>query len=243
MCFVCNGKDEMNKLLGFSTASLYRIYPRASKENIQLCRELGSNILALHCHIKNFDMMDKLERKDFKDFKFLTFHLPGGIKKDHIENNKESIDFLKRVKGFHDKLKFDAIVVHPDTIEDWDLLKSFDMPFSVENMDERKTIGKTLESMKEIMSDNDFKVTLDVNHCYVNDPSMELDDEFWNEFKNRISHFHLSGYKTRHDPLVVTKQKELIEFVKDKNRPIIIESNCESIEQAREEIEYIKKYL
>ncbi|MFC1595259.1 hypothetical protein ACFL3E_02440, partial [Patescibacteria group bacterium] len=116
-------------------------------------------------------------------------------------------------------------------------------PFSVENMDSNKKIGKSLGSMKNIMSNNDFNVTLDINHCFVNNPSLKLAEELWQEFESRISHFHLSGHENLHEPLVVTKQKELLDFIIHKDRPIIIESVCKDLKEATAEFNYIKNYL
>ena len=195
---------------------------------------MGCNAIALHCPIDEFYLMDELEQGDLKDFDFVVFHSSCGT---------ENLNILSTIQGFHNKLQFDAIVIHPKEDSNWNDLKSYNMPFSIENMDERKKIGRTLESMKEIMSKSDYKMTLDINHCYVNDPTLKLAEDLWNEFKDRISHFHLSGYKERHDPLIVTKQTGFIDFMKDKNKPIIIESVCKDLDQAKKEFNYIVSHL
>ena len=227
-----NGENK--KLIGFSTGFLWHTYPRASKAVIKICKNMGCNAIALHCPIEEFYLMDELEQDDLKDFDFIAFHSPCGT---------ENPDILNTIQGFHNRLQFDVVTIHPNEIENWDDLKSYDMPFSVENMDNRKKVGRTLESMKKIMSQNDYMVTLDINHCYVNDPTLKLAEDLWNKFKDKISHFHLSGYEERHDPLVVTNQTKFIDFVKDKDRPIIIESVCENIEQAKKEFNFIVNYL
>ncbi|MCK4355104.1 hypothetical protein KAW43_01990 [Candidatus Parcubacteria bacterium] len=224
------------RLIGFSTGILYHTYPSASKEMIQICKNMGCDIIELNCPVERFDLMDKLKQSDLRDFKFVSFHLPCGV-------SSKNFEFLKKVQSFHNKLKFDEVVVHPDVIEDWNVLKLFNLPFSIENMDEKKKIGRTLESMKKIMSQNDYNVTLDINHCYVNDPTLKLAEDLWDEFKGRISHFHLSGYEKSHDPLIVTKQTSFIDFMKNKDRPIIIESVCKDLNQAKKEFNYIVNYL
>lgn len=224
------------KLIGFSTAFLHHTYPRVSKEIIDICREMGCTAIGLHCHVEELDLVGKLEKKDLDGFDFVAFHMPRGV-------TSQDFDILDKIQDFHNKLKFDIIEFHPDKIADWGDLKSYKLPFSIENMDARKEVGKSLESMKEIMSKNDFKVTLDVNHCYVNDASLKLADNLWDEFKDRISHFHLSGYQIRHEPLVRTQQKELVGFVAGKDRPIIIESVCKDLDEAKREFDYINNYL
>lgn len=224
------------KLIGFSSSFLHHTYPRASKEIIQMCKDMGCNALELNCSIEKFELMDKLEQDDLEPFKFVTFHLPPGISQKNLES-------LARVQHFHNKLRFNVVVVHPDIVKDWNILKPFNLPISVENMDECKKIGRTLKSMKEILFKNDYKVTLDINHCYCNDPTLKLADDLFNEFKDRISHFHLSGYEKRHEPLTRTKQTEFIDFVKDKDKPIIIESVCADLAEAKEEFNFIKDCL
>jgi hypothetical protein len=222
------------RLIGFSTGFLWHTYSRASKTVIRECRDMGCNAIALHCPIEEFYLMDMLEQDDLKDFDFVSFHSPCGI---------ENLNILNRIQGFHNKLQFDAVTIHPNEIRNWNDLKSYNIPFSIENMDEKKKIGRTLESMKKIMSQNDYNVTLDINHCYVNDPTLKLAEDLWDEFKGRISHFHLSGYEKSHDPLIVTKQTSFIDFMKNKDRPIIIESVCKDLNQAKKEFNYIVNHL
>lgn len=221
-------------LIGFSTGFLWHTYPRASKEIIEICKNMGCKAIALHCPIEEIHLMNELKPSDLRDFDFVSFHSPCGT---------ENPDILDIVQEFHQKLQFDAVTIHPNEIKNWSDLKSYNMPFSVENMDNRKKVGRTLESMKELMSQNEYMVTLDINHCYVNDPTLKLAEDLWNEFKDRISHFHLSGYEGRHDPLLVTNQTEFIDFVKGKNKPIIIESVCQDLDQAKKEFDYITGYL
>lgn len=222
--------NKSKRLIGFATGFLWHTYPCASKEILKICKGIGCNAIELHCSIEEFELMRKLTKNDLRDFEFISFHTSYSTK-----NHK----LLDEVQKFHNKLQFDAIVIHPDKIENWNDLKSYDMPFCIENMDATKRIGKTLKSMKEIMSKSDYKMTLDINHCYGNDPTLKLAEDLWNEFKDRINHFHLSGYKELHDPLVVTNQAEFIDFVKNKHRPIIIESVCQDAKQAKKEFDYI----
>ena len=228
------GSNKNKKLIGFSTGFLWHVYPRASKAVIKVCKNMGCNAIELHCPVEEFHLMDELRQNDLKDFDFISFHLPS---------IRENFNILNRIQNFHNKLQFDAVVVHPSEVRNWNDLKSYDMPFSIENMDNNKKVGRTLKSMKEIMSSNDYGMTLDINHCYVNDPTLKLAEDLWNEFKDRISHFHLSGYKECHDPLVETNQTEFIDFVKNKNKPIIIESTCKDLHQAKKELNFIVDYL
>ncbi len=226
--------NRNKRLIGFSTGSLWHIYPRISKTIIRECKDMGCNAIEIHCLVEDLHLMDKLKPDDLKGFDFVAFHLPCGI---------EDLDVLNVIQEVHDRLQFDIITIHPSEIGDWNNLKSYSMPFSVENMDEGKKIGKTLESIRELVSYNDYKVTLDINHCYVNDPTLKLAEDIWNEFEDRISHFHLSGYIKIHDPLITTQQTSFIDFIKNKDKPIIIESVCKDLDQAKKEFNFVTNCL
>ena len=230
-----NNKNK--RLIGFSTEFLWHTHPRVSIKTIQACKNIGCNAIELSCRAdKEFELMDMLEKDDLNGFDFISFHAPVKI---------ENPDILDKIQSFHNKFNFDKITIHPDNIKNWDILKSYNMPFSIENMDNRKTTGRTLESMKEIMSHSDYKVVLDINHIYLHDSSLKLAEDFWEEFKDRISHFHLSGCGGTYVslPLIMTRQDRFIDFIKNKDKPIIIESVCKDPDQAQKEFNYITNYL
>ncbi len=93
-------------------------------------------------------------------------------------------------------------------------------------------------------------MTFDVKHAFESDSGKNnLAQKLYDNFKDRITEIHLSGYnpqatKHEHRPLVETKQNEIIEFVKDKQHiPMIIESDCQDALQMKAEYEYIKNLL
>ncbi len=236
--------QNKTRLIGFSTAFLHHTYSRVSKEIIRICRDMGCDAIELQCPVKEFHLMDTLKKKDLEYFKFISFHMP-----DISTSEKKIFDILKEVNKFHDKLNFDAITFHPSEVLHYqNILKSLKLPVSLENEDVTKKTGKSLKSLEEFMLGNKFRMTLDVNHCFTNDPTLTLAHDLWKNFKKRIDHFHLSGYggienELRHVPLFLTKQNQLIDFVIDKDLPIIIESVCRDLKEAESEFKLIKKYL
>jgi len=223
------------KIIGFGTGFLYKTHSRISAETVKLCKEIGCNAIELNPHDDaEFFLLDKLKKKDLAGFDFISLHAPEKLEKA----------ILDQIQLLHNRFGFDAITIHAsDLARHQEILKTYGMPFSIENVDNRKENGRTLEEMKSIMAGSDYGVVLDINHAYINDPTLQLADSLWEEFKGRISHFHLSGYKGFHDPLIETHQTEFINFVKDKNKPIIIESVLETPAEAKEEFDYIIKFL
>jgi sugar phosphate isomerase/epimerase len=235
------------RLIGFSTGSLHHTYKRKRtlKKTIEICQSMKCNAIELHCSAEKLYLLETLKKKDLKGFKFVSFHMPD------ISNNSDEEIFriLKEISKIHNKLEFNAMTFHPSEMRHYlSILKSFKLPVSLENEDCRKKVGKSLESMKKFLSDNTFKMTMDINHCFTNDPTLKLAHNLWKNFKKRIDHFHLSGYENnnsrwRHVSLFLTKQNQLIDFVADKNLPIIIEGVCQSLKEARKEINFIKDRL
>jgi uncharacterized protein (UPF0276 family) len=170
---------------------------------------------------------------DFTGFEYVSLHAP-----DIITTN--TLELLQRAQDiFH----FQAIVIHPDEIENWEIFSRFNLPISIENMDWRKERGKYVDSMQAIFEKIDAKMVLDVNHCYTNDPSLLLAKQMTDEFGKRISQIHLSGFETGHEPLFKTKQTEIMDAIENKNLPIIIESVCETVKDVESEFKYVKNYL
>ena len=149
---------------------------------------------------------------------------------------------LHKLEKIHHKHNLQNIVFHADIIDDWDWFNSFNkMPLSVENMDKRKNFGKSIKDMGSILDKYDFKLTLGLQHCFENDPTGKLAEDFQEVFEGRVVEYHLSGYdeKEIHYPLFRTKQDEIISWIKDKGLPIIIESPFDAMGEQSLELKYI----
>jgi uncharacterized protein (UPF0276 family) len=113
-------------------------------------------------------------------------------------------------------------------------------------MDWRHKIASDVSSLKEIFSNKNFKMVLDLNHCYTNDPTMKLAADIYKEFKDIIKHCHLSGiqdHNNPHSPLYRLQIEIIVNAVPSPDLPIIIESGFEDLEDARKEAEYLRREL
>ena len=229
------GMTKSIMLLGFSTGSLYQTHPRISKETFSFFRLLGCNAIELMCRSEEdiLKLITEITTNDLFGFEYVSLHSPDVVTVDTLE-------LLQRAQGiFH----FRTIVIHPDEIENWEIFSRFNLPISIENMDWKQERGKYVDSMQAIFEKIDAKMVLDVNHCFTNDPSLLLAKQMTDEFGEKISQIHVSGFETDHEPLFKTKQTEIMDAIVDKNLPIIIESECETIQDAQSEFEYVKNYL
>ncbi len=227
-------------LLGFSSGCLWKTHNRLAKETFDIFKSAGSNAIEIMC----FDMADapllkNIPLEDLRGFEHVSLHAPIFAN----VSDEELGEILHQIEIAHQKIGFAYVVVHPDTISNWDVFAKFSIPFAIENMDNLKTSCKSVADLEKIFQQIDVKMVLDVNHCFANDPTMKLAGEFMEAFRDRIVGFHLSGFETFHDPLYKTQQQGILDAIFDKKLPIIIESVCDSIEEINNEYLYIKNKL
>lgn len=97
-----------------------------------------------------------------------------------------------------------AIVIHPDTIEDLELYRGLGPKIAIENMDTRKPIGQTADDLNEIFAVlADARLCFDVAHLGAVDASMSEGHEILDRFGSRLSHVHISSLDdaSHHVPL------------------------------------------
>lgn len=230
----------MNKI-GFSHGVLYRVMDVYTKEAFDIYAKAGSEIIEI-CFAK-IGEIDKLKSiiPWVEKYPYKSIHLPTDIK---YRNDIETKKVLDEIANFYKAIGANLILVHPDLVEDWDMFDEYPFVRAVENMDNRKQKYKNLPDLKELFKrKKDWKMVLDLNHCYPNDVSMKLAQDFIDEFQDRIAEIHLSGYVEYHEPLFKTKQIEIMEFCKKLDASIIIESTFDSVDEVKKEIDYIKKFL
>ncbi|OGY98530.1 MAG: hypothetical protein A2855_00855 [Candidatus Liptonbacteria bacterium RIFCSPHIGHO2_01_FULL_57_28] len=229
-------------ILGFNVGRLGEL---SLKETIDLHRELGCN--AIEINLGEADDQERMTRvkeltaEDLAFFEYVSVHAPA---RDMVYGED---DLTKRVLGdiqeLYERFHFKYAVMHPDRIKDWSIFKDYSFPVATENMDNKKEIARTVDSLKTLFQKVDIPMVLDMNHCYVNDNTLQLAADMYSAFKDRIVQIHLSGFKTFHEPLYETKQAQIIRAVPDKNLPIILESTVTSEEGIRAEYEYVKNNL
>jgi len=227
-------------LLGFSTGSLYKTHDALSPETFDIFRRIGANAIEIMCHdYESSAKLALLTESDLRGFEYVSLHAPS------FESYSESeiVKILETISEAHKKIGFNVIVLHPFETMNWDVFKQYDLPFAIENMDWRKSFGKYVESLKDIFEKFDAPMVLDLNHCYTNDPSMQLATDIVQNFAGRIKEIHLSGFETLHEPLFKTKQQEILNAIPDKRLPIIIESGLETAQEAQQEFEYVRAFL
>ncbi len=234
--------------IGFGNGDFYRLHHhdwnRFSDEYLELYTAGGlAKALEFHCRSEqDLDYLIRATDLNLTPFDYISLHAPAhAYQKD--ENSRSLLDKLSLIAQ---KYSLKNIVFHVDLVRDWDVFLDYKLlPISIENMDDRKTSGRSLEDIKAILDKYDFNLTLDLQHCFVNDRSLRLAEQFQDEYPSKIVEYHLSGYDESllHYPLFKTKQDQIINCLRYTDKPIIIESTFDKIGEHESELEYITQRL
>ena len=124
--------------------------------------------------------------QDEPSFHYLSVHGPS---KDLKMAEPKLVDGLARLPAY-----VDAIVVHPDVIDDPGEYRRLGSRLVLENMDTRKAGGRTAEELAPYFTAlPDAGLCLDVAHARDVDPSMAGAHELLDRFAGRLRHLHVSS--------------------------------------------------
>lgn len=211
---------------------------RHCEKFLKMYKTDNTNSIELMC-LNEFVIDLVIEKNyDLNMYKYISVHWPW-IKYRNDENTKK---ILEKIGQINEMYKLNNIVIHPDLVEDWTVFNDFrNLPISIENMDNNKDFWINIKDIKKILDKYDFRLTLDLQHCYTNDKSMELALEMQSIFRDRICEYHISWYgdKYSHGSLYKLNQDIIIKSLKFKDKPIIIESVFDKIGEHENEINYI----
>jgi hypothetical protein len=129
-------------------------------------------------------------------FRYLSVHAP--VKHLHA-GEEEMISWLQALPP-----EVNAIVAHPDTIEDLGLYRLLGKRLVIENMDARKATGRTAEELEPVFAElPEAGFCFDIAHAWSIDPTMELASELLDHFGDRLRHVHLSSLEDgKHVPML-----------------------------------------
>jgi hypothetical protein len=206
--------------IGFSTGALtkgdYRRgidlqTPKANLRAIELSALRDYELAALTADSRNLDLAH---------FRYVSFHAPSKLSS---LDEKTVFDRLKALP--HDW----PIIVHPELIRTPELWRSLGRRLCLENMDNRKTAGRTVAEMRELLNAfPDAEFCLDLAHARQIDPTMATALRMLQEFGPRLRQLHVSeiGPQGDHRPLsgLAIYAFQLVAHLVPEDCPVIIES-------------------
>ena len=186
----------------------------------------------LHNHVRSMELsairmeeleplVNALESLPTARFQYVSFHAPSFFP-------KEAERLVVRLLG-HVASRGWNIIVHPDMIRTHSLWVPFGSHLLIENMDRRKTIGKTVGELKSIFQSlPDARLCLDVAHARQMDTTLTLLAQIISAFSTRIAEIHISELDSwcQHQPMSAgaVMDYQLFASLFDAKLPVIIES-------------------
>ncbi len=149
-------------------------------------------------------LVEWLEGHPSLPFDFLSVHAPS---KHRAMPEADLVELLLRIVQ-----RVDAIVLHPDVIEDHDQWARLGHTLALENMDPRKDDGQTADSLAPHFERlPEAGLCFDVAHAYAIDPSLSEGHLILDRFGDRLRHLHVSALDVRHHhvPLGPTDERRI----------------------------------
>jgi hypothetical protein len=135
-------------------------------------------------------------------FRYVSIHGPS---KDRRLGEEQLVVELLRVAE-----RADAIVLHPDTIEDPRPYRALGRKLLIENMDARKGWGRTREELKAIFDElPEAGFCFDIAHAWSVDGDMALAAALLDAFHEHLGQVHVSSLTSdqRHVPLTAADEE------------------------------------
>lgn len=158
---------------------------------------------------------------DLDDFAHVSFHAPSKLEK---LSERDLVCALEEVAARNVE-----IVVHPDIIQEHELWKPFGSLLCIENMDQRKSCGRTAEELSEIFAKlPEASLCFDFAHVYQIDPTLCEAQKILEQFRERIREIHLSSLNAEcgHEPLsydTLLAFKSIASLI-PRNAPVVLEA-------------------
>lgn len=206
--------------IGFSTGSLaYGDFNRG----IAVLDGKQANVVELSAlrEAELEPLIHAMDHLDLHQFKYVSFHAPNKIK-DYSE--AKVVELLHKVaeRGW-------PIILHPDTIKDFNLWRQLGSSLCIENMDKRKPFGRTTQDLNRIfdlLPEAGF--CFDLAHVKQVDPTMTEGLLMLKQFMSRLRQLHISDVNSMstHEPLNLEAliSYRRLSYLMPKNIPVVIES-------------------
>lgn len=196
-----------------------------------------------------FEHADGVEMNITSLDRFDTYETPldTGRISFHIAPEDTHIEAVTQLADRHNP---EAVVVHPDILSD-SLAQTYvdeGTPLSIENMDTRKDSGFEVEELENLLTAHEATFTLDVQHAYEHDPSMEYAWDLVKMADSRLSELHVSGetkdcihalvHKANNREAILTFLREF--YASGYSAPMVIEGKYETVDDVRREVDLLR---
>jgi hypothetical protein len=131
-------------------------------------------------------LIDWLDAEPSLPFRWMAAHAPT---KARAMPEADLVQRLAHVAGH-----VEAVVVHPDVMEEPALYRLLGAKLAIENMDTRKPVGQRAEQLQRIFDElPEARMCFDVAHAGAVDPTMVEGEQILEQLGTRLSHVHVSS--------------------------------------------------
>jgi hypothetical protein len=182
-------------MIGFSTGALaYSDFRTA----LQILVE--ESISAVEISALRFSewkpLLDELSSLQLATFDYISIHLPSAMGPREENEVARSVDVFCQMRW--------PLILHPDAISDFGLWRELGDLICIENMDNRKPVGRT-EGELEGFFDRlpEAKFCFDIGHAWQVDPTMTEAYSMLKTYRDRLAQLHVSEVNShsKHDSL------------------------------------------
>jgi hypothetical protein len=222
-------------IIGFSTGSLAKGDFKTALRMLDAYHNLDALEISALRERELPELVEALPTLDLKRYKYISIHAPSKL---HLFSEKQIIELLLKIT-----LPDIYVIVHPDIIVDFDRWLPLGKMLCIENMDKRKSVGRTESDLQQIFSRlPQATFCLDLAHAKQVDPSMVECAKMLRSFSNRLVQFHISDVTSNSNHVRINIEAILayrkVEALFPKNIPFIIESPVDE-SSIKKELDYI----
>jgi hypothetical protein len=184
-------------------------------------------------------LLHALSSLGLKKYHYISIHAPSSFT---ASQEAEIVELLRQFVP-----RDWPIVLHPDTIHDFALWRAFGAQLAIENMDRRKSIGRTADELSQVFASlPEASLCFDIGHARQCDTTMTEAYRILRAFSGRLRQLHVSEVNTgsRHDPLsyaAILAFAEVAPLIPERV-PIILESRV-APDQIEQELERAQRAL
>jgi hypothetical protein len=216
--------EKAHNRVGFSTGALERGDYRKAMQWLVASHVPHVELSALR-YAELEPLVGDLDSLPLAGFRYVSFHAPSAFRPEDEEHVVELLEKV-RSRGWN-------IIVHPDVIRRPELWRRFGRQLLIENMDRRKSVGRTASELEKIFKElPGARLCLDLAHARQLDTTLTLLSRIIRQFSHRIAQVHISELdsKCQHFPMTLPAVNDYQHIAKglESSLPVIIESMLDS---------------
>lgn len=227
--------------IGFSTGAIALADFRQALDMLRMTTTDAIELSALR-FAELRPLLLELPHLDLGKYSYVSVHAPSGFSEEEEREIVHEIAALERYRLLR-------VIVHPDSIHDFEIWRMLGEIVCLENMDSRKKAGRTASELAWFFQQlPQARFCLDVAHARQFDSSMVEAFLMLVRFANRLVEVHLSEINTasKHMPMseAAVAAYQMISSLVPKNAAMIIESRLEddpSPERLEKEIQKARR--